>query len=169
MGCCSRLGHLPYLIILKFTQIYVDGINLLTHLRNYLCFCSLKAVCHSFNNMKHCLFVIVWPILACTMFIYLYVWNTLGKRMTISNYLMIPMINIYPFSLNKTPGKCHQKHKSHTCANQHHSPYGRKSADRTEHGNYVIFLVFLATDFGNLEVLKVRKWNIFLKYISAAV
>ena len=40
--------------------------------------------------------------------------------------------------------------------------YGRKSADRTEHGNYVIFFVFLATVFGNLEVWKVRKWNIFL-------
>ena len=31
--------------------------------------------------------------------------------------------------------------------------YGRKSADRTEHGNDVIFLVFLATVFGNLEVI----------------
>ena len=47
--------------------------------------------------------------------------------------------------------------------------YGRKSADRTEHGNDVIFSVFLATVFGKLEVRKVRKWNIFLKYISAAV
>ena len=46
-----------------------------------------------------------------------------------------------------------------------HVSYGRKSADRTEHGNYVIFLVFLATVFGNLEVWKVRKWNIFLKHI----
>ena len=35
--------------------------------------------------------------------------------------------------------------------------YGRKSADRTEHGNDVIFLIFLATVFGNLEVWKVRK------------
>ena len=35
--------------------------------------------------------------------------------------------------------------------------YGRKSADRTEHGNDVTFLVFLATVFGNLEVWKVRK------------
>ena len=35
--------------------------------------------------------------------------------------------------------------------------YGRKSADRTEHGNDVIFLVFLATVFGNLEVWRVRK------------
>ena len=35
--------------------------------------------------------------------------------------------------------------------------YGRKSADRTEHGNDVIFLVFLATVFGNLEVWKVKK------------
>ena len=36
-------------------------------------------------------------------------------------------------------------------------PYGRKSADRTEHGNYVIFFVFLATVFGNLEAWKVRE------------
>ena len=47
--------------------------------------------------------------------------------------------------------------------------YGRKSADRTEHGNNVIFLVFLATVFGNLEVWKVWKWNIFLEHISAGV
>ena len=47
--------------------------------------------------------------------------------------------------------------------------YGRKSADCTEHGNYVIFFLFLATVFGYLEVWKVKKWNIFLKYISAAV
>ena len=37
------------------------------------------------------------------------------------------------------------------------STYGRKSADRTEHGNDVIFLVILATVFGNLEVWKVKK------------
>ena len=47
--------------------------------------------------------------------------------------------------------------------------YGRKSADRTEHGNYVILIVFLAIVFGNLEVWNIRKWKIFLKYISAAV
>ena len=35
--------------------------------------------------------------------------------------------------------------------------YGRKSADRTENGNDVIFFVFLATVFGNVEVWKVRK------------
>ena len=37
------------------------------------------------------------------------------------------------------------------------STYGRKSADRTEHGNYVIFFLSLATVFGNLEVWKVKK------------
>ena len=47
--------------------------------------------------------------------------------------------------------------------------YGRKSADCTKHENYVIFFVFFATVFGNLEVWKVKKWNIFLKYISAGV
>ena len=47
--------------------------------------------------------------------------------------------------------------------------YGWHFWGRTEHGNYVIFFVFLATVFGNLEVWKVKKWNIFLKYISAAV
>ena len=31
-------------------------------------------------------------------------------------------------------------------------PYGRTSADRTEHGNDVIFFVLLAAVFGNLEV-----------------
>ena len=35
--------------------------------------------------------------------------------------------------------------------------YGRKSADRTEHGNDVIFFLFLATVFGNLEVWKLKK------------
>ena len=35
--------------------------------------------------------------------------------------------------------------------------YGRKSVDRTEHGNDVIFFLFLATVFGNLEVWKVIK------------
>ena len=38
-----------------------------------------------------------------------------------------------------------------------HPTFGRKSADRTEHGNYVIFFPFLATVFGNLEVWKVKK------------
>ena len=46
---------------------------------------------------------------------------------------------------------------------------GRKYADRTEHGNDVIFLVFLATVFGNLEVWKVKKLYIFLEYITAGV
>ena len=31
------------------------------------------------------------------------------------------------------------------------------------------FFLFLATVLGSLEVWKVKKWNIFLKYISAAV
>ena len=35
--------------------------------------------------------------------------------------------------------------------------YGRKSADRTEHGNDVIFVVCLASVFGNLKVWKVKK------------
>ena len=47
--------------------------------------------------------------------------------------------------------------------------YGWNFSGRTEHGNYVIFFLFLATVFGNLEVWKVKKWNIFLKYISAGV
>ena len=47
--------------------------------------------------------------------------------------------------------------------------YGWNFSGRTEHGIDVIFLVFLATVFGNLEVWKVKKWNIFLKYISAGV
>ena len=46
--------------------------------------------------------------------------------------------------------------------------YGRKFADRTKHEDNVIFFVFLATVFGNLEVCNVKKWNIFL-YISAGV
>ena len=37
------------------------------------------------------------------------------------------------------------------------SSYGRKSADCTKHENDVIFFVFLATVFGNLEFLKVQK------------
>ena len=48
MRCCSRLGHLPYLIILKFTQIYVDGINLLTHLRRQIVIRNFP------NKAKHC-------------------------------------------------------------------------------------------------------------------
>ena len=47
--------------------------------------------------------------------------------------------------------------------------YGWNFSGRTEHGNDVIFFLFLATVFGNLEVWKVKKWNIFLKYISAPV
>ena len=39
--------------------------------------------------------------------------------------------------------------------------YGRKSADCTKHGNDVIFFVFLAALFGNLEFWKVKKSNIF--------
>ena len=41
--------------------------------------------------------------------------------------------------------------------NDDDSIHGRESADRTEHGNDVIFLVFLAIVFSNLEVWKVRK------------
>ena len=37
------------------------------------------------------------------------------------------------------------------------SPIWGKSADCTEHENDVIFFVFLATVFGNLEVWKVKK------------
>ena len=44
--------------------------------------------------------------------------------------------------------------------------HGRRSADRTKHGNDVIFS-FFTTVFGNLEVLNVKNRNIFLKYISA--
>ena len=51
----------------------------------------------------------------------------------------------------------------------HFSTYGRKSADCTKHENDVIFFVFLATVFGNLEVWKVNNCNIFLIYISAGV
>ena len=47
--------------------------------------------------------------------------------------------------------------------------YGRKSADRTKHENYVVFFAFLAIVFGKLEVWKVKKWNIFLEYINATV
>ena len=36
-------------------------------------------------------------------------------------------------------------------------PYGRKSADRTEHGNDVIFFLSLAIVFGNLEIWLIRK------------
>ena len=50
-----------------------------------------------------------------------------------------------------------------------HCIYGWNFSGRTEHGNDVIFFLFLATVFGNLEVWKVKKWNIFLKYISAPV
>ena len=49
------------------------------------------------------------------------------------------------------------------------SSYGWNISGRTEHGNDVIFLFFLATVLCNLEVWKVKKWNVFLKYISAAV
>ena len=47
--------------------------------------------------------------------------------------------------------------------------YGWNLSGCTEHGNGVIFFVFLVTVFGNLEVWKVKKWNSFLKYISAGV
>ena len=70
-------------------------------------------------------------------------------------------------SLVPTPGK--EDHTFKLTVMLRPDSYGWNFSGRTEHGNHVIFFVCLARVFVNLEVWKVRKWNIFLKYISAAV